>query len=127
MDPVTNAIIAAITAGMARVSEQAVLDSYNALKELIKRKFGPDSEIAKAVENVEAKPESTGRKETLKEEVEAAKAHQDPEILEAAQIVLDKLKAQSIDAQIIQTATGNQIAQAGLGSTASVNVSKTES
>ena len=77
---------------------------------------------AKAVEGVEAKPDSAGRKATLEEEVASAKADQDAELLKAAQALLEKLNAQPGGAQIIQQATGSYIAQASGGSTATVNV-----
>ncbi len=122
MDPITTAIIAGAAAGATKVATQAVADAYNALKELLKKKLGAQSEVVKAVENVEAKPDSAGRKETLKEEVTAAKADQDAELVKVAQALLDKLNAQPGGAQMIQQATGSYIAQASGGSTATVSV-----
>jgi hypothetical protein len=49
------------------------------------RTLGLDSDAAKAVDALEAKPESDGRKGTLSEEITAAKADHDPDLLAAAQ------------------------------------------
>jgi hypothetical protein len=112
MDPVTAAIIAAVLAGAAAgltdTAKTAIADAYNGLKGLLKRKFGEESEVVKAATGVESKPDSAGRKETLKEEVAATKADQDADVLAAAQALLEKVKATPGGSQIIQTVTGNQ-------------------
>src|SRR5574341_224867 len=109
MDPITSAIVAAVAAGAAKVGGQIVVDAYNGLKELIRHKFGAGSKVAQAVDEVEANPESKTRPGVLNEEVVAAKAHEDQELLAAAQALLDKLGAQPGGAQVIQTATGSHI------------------
>ena len=124
MDPITLAIVAAVTAGVTKVGEQVIVDAYAALKAVLQRKFGAQSEVAKAVEGVEARPDSQSRKGTLQEEVAASRADQDPEVLAAAQALLEKIKAQPNGARIVQRATGNYIAQAGDHSTATVNVNQ---
>lgn len=129
MDPISLAIITAIAAGVTaasgKVAEQAVVDAYNGLKSLIKRKFGDNSEVTKAVEGVEARPESDARKAALKEEVELAKASDDAEIVKAAQELLEKIKQQPGGAQQVQQiASGNYIAQASHGGQASVKVNR---
>jgi hypothetical protein len=129
MDPITTAIIAALTAGVVsgttEVGKNVIVDAYNALKAALQKKCGLDSDLVEAVEKLEKKPDSTGRKETLKEEVEAAQADQDPDILTAAQALLELLKAQPGGEQRVQQiATGNYIAQASHGGTASVQVNR---
>lgn len=128
MDPITLALIAAITAGVVggigKVGENALLDAYQALKGGIKKKFGMDSEIAKAVEGLEAKPDSTGRKETLREEVVAANADQDPDLLSLAQALLDSVKNQPQGASIIQQISGDYNVQATNNSTVNYNVNQ---
>jgi len=126
MDPVTIATVVAIGfiakgAGQA-AGEKLANDAYEKLKTILKRKFGEDSEVVKSVENLEARPESWGRKQTLEEEVEASGADQDPEVREAAQQLLDQLRAQPGGEQHIQNAVGSYIAQADRGSTAEVRV-----
>ena len=60
MDTITAAILAAVAVGAFRgastVTEQALVDAYSFLRELIIRKFGTESDLAKAVEGLDAKP-----------------------------------------------------------------------
>src|SRR5690242_15806525 len=126
MDPITTAIIAALSAGaisgLTEASKTAITDAYSRLKALLSKKFGGDSDVLHAVEQVETKPDSAGRKATLQEEVVAVKADQDQDLLQAAQALLQLLQASPGGEQHIQTATGSYIAQADRGSNASVNV-----
>ena len=128
MDPVTTAILAALATGAAgsapKIVEKVVVDAYDALKAILKRKFGDDSDVVKATTQLETKPESAGRQETLKEEIAAAKADLDPDIIKAAQALLDQIKAQPGGEQHIQNAIGSYIAQADRGGTAHVNVNQ---
>ena len=91
MDPITAALVAAITAGATQVGKSAIVDSYNGIKALIKKKFAK-TELPAAIENLEKKPESKGRRGMVQEEVESAKADKDPEILSAFQALIDALK-----------------------------------
>ena len=97
MDPITTAILAAIAA----VSNNAIKDSYSALKALLKKKFGEESDLVEAVNKLEAKPESKGRKATLQEELEAVKANDDPEIVKLAQNLIEELKEHPEGQQVI--------------------------
>ncbi|MCB9133871.1 MAG: hypothetical protein H6636_00485 [Anaerolineales bacterium] len=130
MDPVSTAIIAAITAGatagLTDASKEVIVDAYKALKAKLIAKFGKKSGIVQAVKSLEQKPESEGRAKTLEEEVVSAKADKDPDILTTAQALLDLFQKQSDGGQYTQTAKGKYIAQAaGSGSTATVKVNKT--
>ena len=80
MDPITAALVAALAAGATEVGKTAVVDAYNGVKALIKRKFG-QTELPEAIEKLEKRPESKGRQETVNEEIEMAKADKDPEIM----------------------------------------------
>ena len=125
MDPITTAIVAAIAAGVSKVGEQAVIDAYARLKELLKNKFGAKSEVVKAVKGLEDKPASTARKEVLKEEIAAVKADKDPEIFKVAQVLIKAIKAKPGGEQIIQTAIGDQNIQiSGDGNVVSMNTPK---
>jgi hypothetical protein len=115
MDPITAAIVAGLAAGATKVSTSAILDAYAGLKAAIARKFGAESEVAKAVEGVEARPDSDARKSVLHEEVAATKADQDPDILRAAQALLEQLKAQPGGVQCSQTVSGSGAAAANHG------------
>jgi hypothetical protein len=104
------------------VGKKAIVDAYEALKTLLKTKFGHDSKVMKAVEELEGTPESEGRKATVQEEVTKVHADQDPDIQQAAQAVLNQINAQPFGVQHIQQAIGSYIAQADRGSTANVNI-----
>ena len=127
VDPISLAIIAAVTAGVAsgatEVSKQAIVDAYNDLKTLLKKKFGGESKVVKAVEEVESTPDSKGRQQTLQEEVTKVHADQDAELIQAAQVLSKHLGLQSSSVQRSQTAIGSYIAQAQEGS-ASVHVDR---
>jgi len=121
MDPITAAILAALTAGGGAVAGHAMVDAYDGLKSALKRKFGDDSEVVKAVDTVEEEPKSEWRQGMLKEKVERTGADQDPEIRKAAQELLDRVKQQPDGEKYVQQyARGTGIAQAEGGSTATV-------
>jgi disulfide oxidoreductase YuzD len=96
MDPITTAIVTAIATNLG---QGIVKDAYEALKAAIKQKFGNDSEVVSAVDGLEKKPDSAGRKTTLEEEVKNAKVSEDSEILQLAQELLKKINSE-------QTVTG---------------------
>ena len=48
MDPITTAIVTAVSSGLAK---DVIKDSYESLKTALKKKFGSESEIVEAVEN----------------------------------------------------------------------------
>ena len=117
MDLIYSAIIAAL----GKLGEDAIKDGYEALKALVKRKFGQNKDLNEAIQKIEDKPDSSGRREMLKEEIAASKVDQDEEIVKAATALLEKLKALPGGQQIIQqTVTGNQNIFSGTGN---VNVS----
>jgi len=112
MDPITAALIAAV----AKLAEPAVKDAYQGLKSLISKKLGAQHEVVRAVDNLEQKPDSTGRQQTLQEEVKGAGLENDAEILAAARSLIEKIKAQSGGGDHIQqTVTGNQNIFSGTG------------
>jgi hypothetical protein len=92
MDPITAALVAAIAAGATQVGKSAVVDSYNGIKALIKKKFGK-TDLPAAIESLEKKPESKSRQGMVQEEVESAHADKDPEILGTVQALIDALKS----------------------------------
>ncbi len=95
MDPITTAIVAALAA----LSKDVVKDSYNMLKTALKKKFGSNSDLAEAVEKLEKKPDSEGRKATLKEEVEIAKLNDDAEILRLVSDLQKQLNSEESTAE----------------------------
>jgi hypothetical protein len=119
MDPITTAIVATLTSGfggdVTSVERKAKIEAYEALIAVLEKKFGLQSEIVNAIEGLEAKPDSTGRKEVLKEEVAAAKADRDPDILQAAEVLLDQIRAQPDGERLIQMAVGSHPIHADQG------------
>ena len=80
-------------AALGQLAEPAVKDAYEAVKALIVRKFGKASDVVKAVEAVEAKPDSAGRQTTLTEEMASSGAARDGELLQLAQALLEKSRS----------------------------------
>ena len=109
MDPITTAVVAALSAGIAsgttEAGKSAVVDAYKGLKQMIQKKFGKDNEIVKAVNNLEEKPDSQGRVTVLQEEVELSQAHKDSELLQVARHLIDMVKPH-------QAAMGRNVFQA---------------
>lgn len=128
MDPITAAIIAALAAGAASgatdVAKSALVDGYNGLKSFIKKKWGGDSDVSKAIDQLQAKPDSEARKGVLAEEIKTSKISEDPEATSMAQSLLSLIKAMPGGEKHIQSATGTGIAQADRGSTATVNMGR---
>lgn len=125
MEPVTTAILAALTAGAElgakTVARKLVVDGYGALKALLKRKLGAGSEAIEAVEKLEEDPDSAGWKETVGKELAQTEAVNDPEIVANAEALLERIKEMPGGDQHI-IAVGKYIAIARDHSTATVNV-----
>lgn len=128
MDPITLAIIAAISAGVTggvtSVGKEAIVDAYHGIKNFLKARFGNDSDVVQAIDKLETKPDSKGQRQVVEEEVLAVKAHEDPVILKAAQEMIELIKAAPGGEKHIQNAIGSYIAQADRGGTANVNVNR---
>ncbi len=105
-------LLSAITSALAHLGETAVRDAYESLKNLMHRKFGGQSDVADALERLENKPDSAGRRESLQEEMAAAKVDADQEMVEAARILAEKVSALTgglrPDQSIKQSVTGNE-------------------
>jgi hypothetical protein len=129
MDLITTAIVAALASGIVsgttKFGEQVILDAYNQLKVLLKKKLGAKSKVVIAVKDLEARPQSEARKAVLREEVTGAGADKDADLVKAAQVLLKEIKALPGGDQIVQMAVGNQNVQiAGNGNAVNVNPSK---
>ncbi len=116
----------AILGALGQLSERVIKDSYEALKAVIAKKFGANGDLVEAVEKLEKKPDSAGRRETLKEELVEANAEQDEDVMQATAALVEQLKLQSNRHQIVQqTVTGNQNILSGTG-TVNVNFGNTK-
>jgi alkyl hydroperoxide reductase subunit AhpF len=114
MDPITTAILAAlvagVTAGATDVGKKAIIDAYEGLKGIIKKKFGSQNKVTEAISSLEGAPESEGRKLTLQEEVTATEADQDQDILAAVQELEKQLAAHGDERvqKMLRSAGGKQ-------------------
>jgi hypothetical protein len=124
-DVIANAIVAAISAGAVAgatdTAKAAVSDSYQGLKSLIKRKFGDHSNAVGAIEQVEAKPDSEGRRRTLAEELKAVNIGSDLELVSAGQALIALIKSLPQSEKHVQYAQGTGIAQSDRGGSAAVH------
>jgi hypothetical protein len=90
MDPLTSlvtALAAGAAAALQSTVEQGVKDGYAALKGLIQRKYAQVD-----VNQLEANPTSTNRQGVVEEELAAAGADQDAEVLQQAQVLLEAIQ-----------------------------------
>jgi hypothetical protein len=98
MDPlqiITTAVAVGGAAGAKATAEHAVKDAYAALKSLLVKKFGKKGDTAGAIKNVEANPESKARRAVLREELEAAGAGKDQEVVDKATDLLKLVESRS--------------------------------
>ena len=126
MDPITTAIVAALSAGamsgLTETGKTALTDAYSALKAAIQKRFGREHALVKAVEAVESKPTSEGRQTTLVEEVTDAGADRDAELLTLAEHLRRLSNEQAKGTTVVQqNIEGNQNATSAYGD-ASVTV-----
>lgn len=123
MDPVSTAMIAAITAGVTSgltdTSKSALSDSYNGLKRLIAGRFAPAAQAVAELENVSDSPSLQNKLATIMAETGAAT---DPAIVSAAEKVTTLLKANHHPTSITQNVSGHNVAVATHGSTATINI-----
>jgi hypothetical protein len=130
MEPVSTAIVAALAAGalqgVGEAAANAVADGYQALKSALQRRFGSESSVVKAVEELEARPESKGRQEVVREEVEVSGANTDPDLVQAAKRLLESISEVPGGETHIQQAVGSYIAQADRAGRAEVRVNTTQ-
>jgi hypothetical protein len=96
MDPLTS-IVTALAAGAAAALqstvEQVVKDSYAALKGLIQRKYAQVN-----VDQLEANPSSKSRRGVVEEDLKAAGADQDAEVLQHTQVLLETIQRHAPEA-----------------------------
>jgi disulfide oxidoreductase YuzD len=112
MDPITSAFVTALAIPVAK---DVIKDGYEALKAALKKKFGDESDVVNAVEQLEKKPDSEGRKSMLQEEVENAKIYNDPQMVKLAEELLSKLKEQPGGQEIITQTQTNTVSGVNVG------------
>ncbi len=92
MDPTITLITSALTTGatlmLQSALKEAAKDAYQGIKRRLQERGKPD--LSDAVAKLEAKPDSAGRQAVLAEELEAAGAAQDDELLRLARALLEQ-------------------------------------
>lgn len=129
MDPITTAIVSAVSAlaagassGITEAGKAAMVDGYQKLKGLLVHKFGNQSKVVQAVVDLEEEHDSRGRQFTLKEQIDKCQANQDQELVQKAQELLNLVRKQPGGEQHIQSITGNYNAQNSGSGSATVTV-----
>jgi hypothetical protein len=93
MDVLTSlvtALAAGASAALQSTVEQVVKDGYTALKGLIQRKYAQVD-----INQIEANPTSKNRRGVVEEELAAAGADKDAEVLQQAQALLEAIQRQA--------------------------------
>ena len=96
MDPLTSlvtALAAGAAAALQSTIEQVVKDSYAALKGLIQRKYAQVN-----LDQLETNPGSKNRRGVVEEDLKAAGAETDTEVLQKAQELLEIIQRQAPEA-----------------------------
>src|SRR5207302_10534811 len=92
MDPVTTTLVSAFVIGAAKgstkVGDQAVVDAYAGLKHIVISTYHHATELLKSITGLESKPESSGRRDTLAEELQAVHAIDNETLVAAAEAVV---------------------------------------
>jgi hypothetical protein len=89
MDPVTTAIVAAVSGSLDTVAKEAVKDAYQGLKQAIKKRLG----ITGAINDLETAPDSKRQQQRLASEMAARQSNKDTQIATLAQQLIDALEA----------------------------------
>ena len=111
MEPLTSAIIAAVSAGATFRTEE-----YAQLKSLIEKSFGVESNVVKAVEALEANPNSIELKAALEAEILRAEIDENSVFERVLEQFLKAIKSKAGGSQITQTIVGGasiQVSGAG--------------
>lgn len=98
MEPITvivGALVAGAAAALKPTAEQAVKDAYAGFKRLVLDRYGDQGDVGGAVAQLEKKPDSEGRKATLREELTGTAAGQDQELVDRAVALLKEAEDQS--------------------------------
>ena len=101
MDPITTAIVAVLPALASDMVKSSVKDAYDGLKAVIRRKWGDAAPVTKAISALEEDPKSKAQAAVLEEKVEAVKAAEDAEVLQALHRLVEQMKAEKIGGETV--------------------------
>jgi hypothetical protein len=92
-------IISALASAAGSLGLEGVQRGYSRLRELLRSKFGAQSALAEAVEQLECNPDSAARKAVLAEEPAKVGADKDEEIIKAAEALQQAAGRSQVDAR----------------------------
>ena len=101
MDPITTAILAVLGTIGSEAVKSGVKDAYENLKAVIRRKWGENAPISKAITAIEEDPESKAQAAVLEEKVAAVEATADAEVTQALHELVEQLKANGIGGEAV--------------------------
>lgn len=109
LDIVTLALVTGAGVSGTEVVKKATVEVYDKLKSKLLARFGKTNGITKAVEHLEAKPQSEARIAVVKEEVQEAGADKDKDLLELATELLGKNGSYNLSYNVNMTASNSNI------------------
>ena len=101
MDPITTAILAVLPALASDVVKTGVKDAYDGLKAVIRRKWGDNAPISKAISAIEEDPKSKAQAAVLEEKVGSVKATGDAEVAQALHQLVEQMKTHGIGGEAV--------------------------
>ncbi len=101
MDPITTAILGVLPALASDLVKSGVKDAYEGLKAVVRRKWGADAPISKAIAAIEEDPTSKAQAAVLEEKVGAVKATDDADVADALRQLVEQMKAHGIGGEAV--------------------------
>jgi hypothetical protein len=101
MDAITTAILAALGVMGSEVIKSGVKDAYDALKAVIREKWGEDAPISEAIAALEEDPQSKARAAVLEEKVGQVKATDDAEVAQALHKLIEQMKTDGVGGEAV--------------------------
>lgn len=122
MDPVSLALITAVSAGVTSTitdaTKASLVASYMALKTRLLEKISSlHPKVPQALAELEASPTSQARQTVLVEEVVTAQISHDPELLDLAQALLQQIQQTPTGSQIIYHVQNSAVSNSGTATT----------
>jgi len=92
----------AFVTALGNTGNPFINDAYQALKKKAFTKFGKHRDFVDSVEQLEKNPDSEGRQKVLEEEIVKHGIDKDPELVEAANRILEQAKPEGGNTQNVQ-------------------------
>jgi hypothetical protein len=101
MDPISTTIFTALGVMGSEVIKSGVKDAYDALKAVIRRKWGESAPISKALAALEEDPQSKAQAAVLEEKVVQAKATDDAEVAQALHKLIEQMEMDGVGGEAV--------------------------